>query len=287
MKDVLLYGPSIPRRHSLQGCKGLGDVGQEITAAQNAITSLNVSISAQQSNLENKTNLLKNNQKNIDDCNLELEQKQNEVSIYTTLLQSNPDDATVSKLTAAQNRITQLKKYLNSYNSQKEELTASIAKIQNNIADMEAQVAQQKRIIANLQSIQSGNDMFNTPTVTVTVAPTVAPATVTTTPTPEPTPTQTRTTILPEPEPDPTPEPEPEPVFSFNFDDDGDAAALPEGDAGNSDTEIYDLSDEAPDTETTGNIPWYVYALGAGALLLGGVLIFGGKKNKKKDKKRN
>lgn len=129
--------------------------------------------------------------------------------------------------------------------------------------------------IADLNKIKDGGDMFSTaPTVTVTVQPTTAPKTIIL-PTPEATPTQTT------PEPEPEPEPVQTPIFNFpSFVDEGNGTSEPEGE---SDAEIYDIVDEAPGTETETTaikIPWYVYALGAGALLLGGVLIFGKKKKK-------
>lgn len=124
------------------------------------------------------------------------------------------------------------------------------------------------------QSFKGLGDMFSPAlTVTVTVQPT-APKTIIL-PTPEPTPTQTT------PEQEPEQEPEPTPIFKLpSLEDESDGASSEPEEA--SDMEIYDIVDEAPGTETETTdikIPWYVYALGAGALLLGGVLIFGKKKN--------
>lgn len=260
MKDVLLYGPSIPH----QSLKGLGDdIDAQIAMQEQAIKALQSTIKMYSNDINIMKPMLADYQNTLDAAT-------NEARLLENMLQSAYSEQIYIKYKALINgTLPEARRLVQSKQQKIDEDTKKIK-------EAETKLAEHQRILNDLIIIRDGKDMFSTsPTVTVTVQPTT-PKTIIL-PTPEPTPTQT----TPEPEPGPETEPVQTPIFKLpSFEDEGDGASEPEE---ASDAEIYDIVDEAPDTETETTdikIPWYVYALGAGALLLGGVLLFGKKKKK-------
>lgn len=234
MRDILLYGPPIPRLRTLQGCKSLGDIESEIAQAEKEIASLQ----STKKSLQLMLDIALNNQKQA------------------------KRDGNEKKLERA---ISEIEHY-----------TQEVEKVDNWINE-------KKRLIIRLQ-----NSQYTAPTVTVTVAPTVT--TTTTQTTPKATTTENpaaqaaaaQTAQITEAMQDAAAEPAPQYVTTTS-DDDGAIITDSEYNA-----LIADDGDEAspepqqePEVETTIKIPWYVYALGAGALIGGVYLIF-----RKKTKKR-
>ena len=239
--DVLLYGVSQ---------RGLGYVNSEIQARQSNIEAMQVQISVNKNVLDSYYRSYQANLKNSEDYAIEIESKEAQLQLVSNLLSANPNDSLISQYNALTKEITTLKKKKSASDKATAQSLSDYNDLQAKINSWQAEIDQNKKEIEDLKSVQ---DVVPTPVTTTPV--TTTPVTDNTN--------------------------EPGTMSITDYLSYGDASTNDEPTPGDSDN-IVDIADsDSPEFVTElKTIPWYIYALGAGALIGAGILIFGGKKNK-------